>query len=130
MYFDLDWAFTITNDKPVTSILNDANGEPILIRAVLKSAEGRDAFLKRYAYLMSTVLNEKHINSVLDTICSQIESEVARDRARWGGSVSRWETEIERIRNYFKDGKRDQRVKDDIKTYFGLSDAQMKSYFG
>lgn len=130
MYFDLDWAFTLSNDRPVSGLVSDVNGEPTLIRAVLKSAEGKEAFIKRYAELMGTILNEKHMNEVLDTICGQIESEIPRDRARWGRTTGEWETEIERIRSYFKGGKRDEHVKADIKSYFGFSDAQMKSYFG
>lgn len=130
MYFDLDWAFTLSNERPVTTILNDYNGEPILIRGLLRHPEGREAFIKRYAYLMGTILNEQHMNKVLDTIVSQIESEIPRDRARWGRSTAEWENEVARIRNYFKDGKRTEHVKADIKSYFGLTDEQMKSYFG
>lgn len=130
MYFDLDWAFYISNDEPLSGIVNDVNGEPILIQALLKHKNGKDALLKRYAQLMSTVLNEQTVNQTLDTFVSQVQSEIERDRARWGCSVSSWESCIEQIRNYFKDGKRDARVKADLQKYFKLTDAQMKSYFG
>ena len=130
MYFDLDWSFTITDDNPLSGIVNNAGGEPILIQALLKNKKGQDAFLKRYAYLMKTVLNDENINNVLDSIIKDIESEIPRDRERWGRSVSGWNDAIQRIRNYTKDGARDKRVKNDLKSYFNLTDAQMKSYFG
>lgn len=130
MYFDLDWAFVLSKDNPLSGIVNDPNGEPILIRALLKNAKGRDAFLKRYAQLMGTVLNEQHMSATVDKIVAQVQDEMAKDRGRWGKSVSGWQSETERIKNYFKDGKRDQRVLENLKSYFNLSDEQMKAYFG
>ncbi len=130
MYYDLDWAFCTTNDYPVSSLLTNYNGEPILINALLSHEKGRDAFLRRYALLMKTVLNEEHMCSVVDRIASDVESEMERDRQRWGSSVEFWEKSVQRIRDYFADGKRDMHVKEDIKAYFGLSDEEMNEYFG
>ncbi len=130
MYFDLDWSFTITNDNPLSGIVRNVGGETVLINALLKNKKGQDAFLKRYAELMDKVLNDKNINEVLDSIIKDIESEIPRDRERWGRSVSGWEDAIQRIRNYTKDGVRDKRVKSDLKAFFNLTDAQMKKYFG
>ncbi|MBQ8697362.1 MAG: CotH kinase family protein [Clostridia bacterium] len=130
MYFDLDWAFCHTVDAPVTSLLNNYNGEPVLINALLAHEKGRDAFLRRYAHLMDTVLNEEHMCAVVDRIAANIAGEMPRDRKRWGSSVEIWESSVQRIRDYFADGKRDARVLADIQSYFGLTDAQMQEYFG
>ncbi len=129
MFFDLDWSF-YTNDGPVSWPLNNYGGDHVLINAVLKNPRGRDAFLKRYAQLMSTVLNEQYINGVLDSIASVIQSEIPRDRQRWGRTESSWKSNIETIRNYTKDGARTAKVKADLKTYFSLTDAEMTAYFG
>ena len=59
-----------------------------------------------------------------------IESEIPQDRARWGYTTAKWETHVQRVRDYTKDGARTKRVLEDLKTYFGLTDAQMKAYFG
>ncbi len=130
MWYDMDWAFHHTTDQPLTSIVNSSNGDPVLIRALLKSKEGKDAFLKRYAELMGTILNDEHFNKVLDELVAVIESEIPNDRARWGASVKGWESAIARIRNYTKDGARAKRVLQDLKSYFNLSDNQMTAYFG
>ena len=130
MYFDLDWSFTVTGDSPLSGILSDGNGERALMLAVLKSAEGKDAFLKRYAYLMSTVLNEQYINGVIDTLAASNQSEVPRDRERWGLSVASWNSAVQRVRNYVKDGVRTTAVKANLKSYFSLTDEQMAAYFG
>ena len=130
MYFDLDWAFYLSNDDPLSGIVKDANGEPILIGALLKHKKGQDAFLKRYAVLMGTVLNETHMVNTVNTIADAVRSEMPRDRERWGKTMSSWESSLQQIRDYFKDGKRDARVKADLQAYFKLTDEQMKSYFG
>ena len=41
-----------------------------------------------------------------------------------------WNNSMDFLYTYNKDGKRDKAVLADIKKYFGLSDAQMKEYFG
>ncbi len=130
MYFDLDWAFYIDTDNPVKDIVHNSNGEPILIGALLKHKKGKQAFVERYAALMKTVLNEQQISQRVDAIAHEIRSEMKADRARWGGSVAGWEKHLETIKNYFKNGKRDARVKKDIQAYFSLTDQQMKQYFG
>ena len=130
MYFDLDWAFVHTTDKPTSGLVNGMNGEPILIRAALESEVGQDVFLKRYAELLGTILNEEYFNQVIDRIADAIASEVPRDRARWGRTVSQWEKAVQALRDYVNDGKRTKNVLADIQEYFDLSKAEMESYFG
>ena len=130
MWFDLDWAFYHTTDKPLTSIIKD-NSQHVLIRGLMKNAEFRDSFLKRYAKLMDTCLNEEYITAKIDYFVSFLEPEMAEDRARWGGSVETWRnTFVEKLYAYVRDGARDENVLKDLKSYFNLSDAEMKEYFG
>ncbi len=129
MYFDLDWAFVVTGDNPVSGIVTDYNGEPILMQALLKHKKGKDAFLKRYAHLLETTLNETYMNGIIDRIVTDIESEIPKDRARWNRSVSGWETEVQRLRDYVGGNTRRNRVLKDLQSYFSLTDQQMKQYF-
>ncbi len=130
MFYDLDWCFWENNTDAVSWILTSSGGDRALIRAVLQNDVGRDTFLRRYAELMGTVLNESYINSVIDSIVSQIASEMDRDRERWGRSVSGWESAVQLLRDFVADGARNQTVLADIQSYFSLTDAQMESYFG
>lgn len=129
MFFDMDWAFYHTTDAPISGTIKNG-GEKKLIAALLKSKEGRDAFLRRCNELMDTVLNEEYITGVIDSIASAIESEIPRDRERWGKTVKSWESAVNKLRNYVKDGKRTNRVLNDIQDYFDLSDGEMTEYFG
>lgn len=128
-FFDLDWSFYHVQ-KPITVLLSDVNGEHTLIHAVLESEAGRDAFLKRYAYLLRTILNEEYIGECMDYIISQIESEMPADRQRWQNSMWLWEYEVEQIRVFIQDETRHRVILDDIKDYLSLTDEQMQAYFG
>ena len=129
MYFDLDWAFYHKTDKPLTSI-STSGGDHLIFRSLVASAEGKDAFLRRYAQAMKDYLNETNIISIIDTFADTTRPEVPADRARWGKTVKSWESAVERMRAYVRGGVRDERVKWDLKNYFGLSDAEMAAYFG
>ena len=129
-FFDMDWGFYNQGRDPVSNLITDFNGEPTLMRALLASREGRDAFLTRYAYLMRTVLNETYINQRLDALLAQIGSEMPRDRARWGYEYSAWENHIGYIREFSRDANRVPLILADIQNYFGLTNSEMDHYFG
>ena len=131
MYFDLDWAFLYREHKqPIQWIMNSRDGEYVLMNAVLKHPAGRDLFLKRYAELMDTILNETYIIGKIDSVVAMIQPEMEKDRERWGVSYAGWEAAVEALRSYVRNGARDRVVLADIQAYFGLSDAEMASYFG
>ncbi len=130
VYFDLDWAMYRPEEAAFTKLLNNRCGDPVLIKALLQSPQGREVFLKRCDELFDTVLSEEHFLQTLDQLTEQIRSEIPADRDRWGYSVTRWDKEIQKIRDFVKDGKRIAILKADLKTYFTLSDDEMTTYFG
>lgn len=130
MFFDLDWSFYHTKDDPFTSIMSKTGADKILMQAVLSNATGRDTFLKRYAELLETTLNETFIIGVIDSLVSQIDSEMERDRERWGYSYSHWQKKVQKLRDYVADGARTNNVLRDLKDYFDLTDEEMAYYFG
>lgn len=129
-YFDLDWAMYRPEEKAFTSLLKNRNGDRDLINALLKSPQGKDLFLKRCDDLFDTVLSEEHFLRELDQLVAQIESEIPADRERWGRSVSGWEKSIQTIRDFVKDGKRTAILQENLKELFGLTEDEMKAYFG
>jgi hypothetical protein len=98
--------------------------------ALLKNPDFRDKFLKRYAHLMQTMLNERTICAKADEFVELMEPEIAADREMYGSSVSLWRDFVAGLKGYVKDGKRDRTVLRGIRNYFGLSESQMIQYFG
>ena len=130
MFFDLDWCFVHTTDDPITSIMSKSGAESVLMKAVLKNPKGRDAFLKRCAELFDTTLNEAYITGVIDSLVAQIDSEMPRDRERWGVTYKHWQGKIQKLRDYVAGGKRTANMLRDIQDYFDLTDEEMTAYFG
>jgi len=128
MFYDLDWGF-VKQDHVFTTNVKNASKHP-LIWYITHSKRGKEAFLKRAAYLMGTILNEEYITKEIDWWKKTLEPEIEAERARWGGTVNGWNSSINVLYNYVKDGKREKNFLADLKKYFGLSDSEMKSYFG
>ena len=128
MFFDLDWSFYSRDGKPVSGILEEYGGDKRLMQAILASEAGRDAFFKRYAYQMRTVLNADFINTRIDEILEPILSEMPRDRDRWNRTMKTWERYVQQLRDFAVD--REETVLNDIQKYFSLSDSEMAYYFG
>ena len=128
-YFDLDWAFwTDRTDCINNVVVNGPNST--LMKLLMTNPVFRDMFIRRYAELMETVLNERTIMERIDWFVSIMEPEIAQNQARYGMTVERWYEWLEKMRAIVRDGRRNITVLKDIKAYFGLSDAQMNEYFG
>ncbi|MBO4653107.1 MAG: CotH kinase family protein [Lachnospiraceae bacterium] len=128
MFYDLDWGFCL-QDHAFTTNVKNASKHP-LIWYIIHSKRGKDAFLKRVAYLMDTCLNEEYITKELDWWKATLEPEIEAERARWGGTVNGWNSSMNVLYKYVQDGKRDKALLKDIKSLLGLSDSDMKAYFG
>ena len=130
MYFDVDYGFKWVDNKPIPALIDRYGADNVLMRAVLTNPEAQDLFLKRYAELMKTVLNEEYIVNYIDGLVAQIDSEMPRDRARWKTTYESWVTAVQELRDYVKDGKRTRTVLNSLRSYFYLSDEKMAYYFG
>ena len=128
MYFDLDWAF-YNSETYFSDLMYDYGADRTLIRAVIASETGRDLFLKRCAELLRTKLNEASFNAVIDSIVTQVDPEMVRDRERWGYSYEKWQNYVQKMRQYVADDVRQKGFMEDLRSYFGLTDDQMEAYF-
>ena len=129
MYFDVDWGFFWFDDKPLTYILSHGDGDIELIHAVIRSEAGREVFLTRCAALLETNLNETYILGYINALVEQIETEMPRDRARWGATMDQWYYYVNYLRKHVEGNARSKSMLWDIQNYFGLSNAEMEHYF-
>ena len=90
----------------------------------------RDMFIRRYAELMETVLNERTIMEKIDWFVSIMEPAIAQNQARYSMTVERWYERLEKMKDIIRGGRRNITVLRDIRAYFGLSEVQMEEYFG
>ena len=129
MYFDLDWGFFRSYDAAVTYTLSHGDGDIELIHAVLRNEVGRDLYLTRWAQLLETSLSEASVLEYINNLAAQIESEMPRDRARWGLTMKEWHFYVDFLRSIVKDNARTNMILWDLQNYFDLTDAEMEHYF-
>ena len=128
-FFDLDWALWVDRTDAIDKAI-ETGPNSSLMKRLMRNSVFKDMFLKRYAELMGTVLNENVIMEKIDWFVSIMEPEIARNQERYGLTVERWYHWLEEMKKIIRDGRRNITVLRNIKTYFGLSDEQMTYYFG
>ncbi len=128
-FFDLDWSFWNDTTDPIGRTVRD-DGHHRIIAALLRTPEFRRAFLERMAYLLRNVLNEERIISEADRLASLIRAEMPADREKLGYTMEMWEGYIEELKAYVRGGRRLGTYLKGVRNYFGLSDAEMRGYFG
>ncbi len=94
-----------------------------------KNAAWCDAFVKRYAEVLNTVLTEDRLLSLYDEMVDSMRDEMPRTIDRWGwpSSMGSWENKIEDLRGSIKN--RRQNAINGLKNYFNLSDERIAELF-
>lgn len=107
----------------------DATGQlhGIIPCALLGNETFRDAFLTRTAELLATALSEENVCRTVDSLAAIFQEEVARDLERWNqpaGPVHLPGREPQSLCSV-----RVGEMVSSARTFFGLSDEQMETYF-
>lgn len=107
----------------------DATGQlhGIIPCALLGNETFRDAFLTRTAELLATALSEENVCRTVDSLAAIFQEEVARDLERWNQPADRFTYQVENIKAYA--AVRVGEMVSSARTFFGLSDEQMETYF-
>ena len=142
IYYDFCWsmrdpahqtlAYRRESSKPLSDLFN----------ALLKNDGFRDAFIKRFAYMLKNVYNAERVNARIDELYALVEPEIERERAKFNGAnfmgvkqlaeclgdYAKFQSEIERLHK-FANG-RDASLRAQLQSEFSLSDSTMREVFG
>lgn len=134
--FDTDWACTsyyanrnfIQQLYTGTAYATYQNYHYPLFTALLKNTEFRQEFLKTYARLLQTTLSKERLLPLLNTLASEIESEIPRQYAKFGApSVARWTQQIKYIRSFIE--KRETVIVAQLKSTFSLTSEEWDAVY-
>jgi hypothetical protein len=134
--FDLDWAFWRNNyDHNSLAFVTNPQGtgyarslRTTLMTNLLANREFRALFLERLAYHLNNTFATQRVLDRIDLLADNIASEMPRQIARWGGSMSRWEEEVEVLRTFARN--RHTYLHRYIQEYFRLSNEEMRIFDG
>lgn len=97
---------------------------------LMKNEAFRDRFLSRAGQVLNSTLSDENVVKELDRLTSLIQSEVARDYARFGLSKDRWVSMVGELRSQILDGQWSKACQNSLKRFFMLSESEMQHYFG
>ena len=101
-----------------------------LLRALLKSPDFREHFLRRYGEVYDTALSNDRVMAEIDRLEALLLPEIERDRQRWGMSVEAWQLEIANLRHLIRDHDRQNYCVDRLNWFVGMSREERANYFG
>ena len=90
----------------------------LLFRSLLENPGFRTAFVNRMAVLLNMNFSSARVLARIESMMSEIESEIPRDQERWNLSASRMDRQLEDIKSFAKD--RPEVVYDELREYFEL----------
>jgi len=134
VFYDLDWGLMKAGRDGVADWLNP-NGVGVgdmfstqVFRSLLQNAKWKEKFLERYAYHLKNTFSAKRMLELVNKYAAQIESEMPREKEKFGGSVDNWKANIDRLR-YFVENRPEVLVYQ-IRKAFDLSESKTKELFG
>ena len=130
--YDFDLSFRLNADNYVDDWFGRKAGtitgqDTTLFRALMKNAEVRDYFLRRFGELLATNYASENVVARIEARRDLIREEMARNCERWSWSTQTWEAEVAQIIDYAK--VRPGIVIDYVCQAFELSDADRQRYF-
>ncbi len=132
MLYDVDHAFRSVTVDTVSDHLNPGgtgggNQFPTKLRnALLKNPEFKEMFLREMAYQLEYVWTPEIVGSYVDTFRAMIENDIQRECTRWDKTYSQWSNSVESLKTFAN--SREGYIEKYVKSYFGLSDSQMREY--
>lgn len=130
--FDTDLSFWKVSHNSVSENLTkksmysmDPHSKIIIVR-MLKNQQFRQEYIARMAWQINNVWTEENVVKRIDEIAAMLAPDMAKECDRWGGSVERWEKNLQTLRNFA--ANRTDYVLQHIQAFFGLTDQQMRQY--
>ena len=98
-----------------------------IINGLFKNKKFKERFLERLSYNLKNVWADKIVKKRYNELYDMIEPEVKRELKRWDRTYSDWQKECKILKTYIE--KRRSNLLKNVKSYFKLSDKEMKKYF-
>lgn len=134
IFYDLDSGFFRTTNNSFREYTNPSGMgfgyfPTTLLRNMMKSDEFEKTFLERLSYNLNNTWKYENVSKRIDSVINEFgKDEFKRNASRWGNSYSHWESSIKAMKKFAKN--RNSNIVSQAKSYFGLSNSEVKKYFG
>ena len=131
--YDLDWSFYYHNAFKHVLSPHQSWQHLTLTRNIMENPDFRAKFLARCSELMASTLSNENVTARTYYYENLLTPEVPRDRKRWGGSLERWQSKVQYLRDFINIGEEGYDQMDSminkLVDYIGLTDAEIDKYF-
>ena len=130
--YDTDWGFLNVDHNTLAYVTNPAGTgvgrhlSTVLLVNLLKNQEFKAEFINRFAYHLNHTFAKERVINRINELAAAIESEMPDHFKRWGGSMSAWYYQVQKLRDFAE--KRPAIVVKHIQQKFNLTDAQMEIF--
>lgn len=127
VYYDFCWTFGSSefpdgNHPTLYWRMHSSKAGSDLFNGLLKYKPWFDKFIERFAWALKEVYNTERVLSYIDKWYNIVKDEMPAEREKFGGSISGWETNVERMRRFAR--LRPANIVKQLKDTFSLSSAQ------
>ncbi len=133
IFYDFDYGFynydyNYLNWLLSSEGLGENHYDNSLIKALFRNKKFKEKFLERLSFNMKNVWSDENVLNRYNELYKLIKPEMKRNQQRWNSTLDEWEESCEKLKKYITN--RRGYMLSSIKSYFGLSDKEMKKYFG
>lgn len=133
IFYDFDYAFyNYSRDYFRWMIdpagMGDHHFNNTILRGLLQNSQFKKRLLERFSYNLKNVWTEENINKRYEELRDLLDPEMKRNQERWRMTYKEWQDNCLELKSYL-DKRRDYLVKY-AKSYFGLTDKEVREYFG
>jgi hypothetical protein len=86
----------------LTQSWQDPEGHIAVLNKLRENAEFDQYYISRYIDLLNTTFTNDYMINLLDSMAAVIAPEMPQHVAKWGGSVTQWQSNVQRIRNFIQ----------------------------
>ncbi len=142
--YDFDWSMSSEENRMRDYVFKQDKKIYGIIQRLIKNSTFKKKFISRFCELLNDTLNPDRLMPLLRELTNEISEEMPYHIERWNfrnkdddryisdilmsapSSIARWEKHISNIENWLRD--RDVMIIGHLKSTFGLSDSDLKSY--
>jgi len=133
IFYDFDYAFYNYSRNYLQWMIDPAGmGEHhfnnTIIRGLLQNQQFRDRFLERASYNLKNVWTDENVLKKYQELKDLLEPEMKRNQERWRMSYQEWLDNCEALKGYIQ--KRRAYLVNSLKSYFKLTNEEVREYFG
>lgn len=88
------------NPETLAGTSGDPEGHITILNALMANAEFQQEYITRYADLSNGIFSCDQMHAILDSMVAVMTPEMTGQTAKWGGTVSGWQANIQTLSDY------------------------------